>query len=29
VVRALPGNALLLGEMGIGNSSAAALLLRA
>ncbi|MDH6594616.1 nicotinate-nucleotide--dimethylbenzimidazole phosphoribosyltransferase [Variovorax sp. TBS-050B] len=27
VVRALPGNALLLGEMGIGNSSAAALLL--
>jgi nicotinate-nucleotide--dimethylbenzimidazole phosphoribosyltransferase len=27
VVRALPGNALLLGEMGIGNSSSAALLL--
>lgn len=27
VVRGLPGNALLLGEMGIGNSSAAALLL--
>jgi nicotinate-nucleotide--dimethylbenzimidazole phosphoribosyltransferase len=27
VVRALPGNVLLLGEMGIGNSSAAALLL--
>ena len=27
IVRALPGNALLLGEMGIGNSSAAALLL--
>ena len=27
LVRALPGNALLLGEMGIGNSSAAALLL--
>ncbi|RIX85138.1 nicotinate-nucleotide--dimethylbenzimidazole phosphoribosyltransferase [Acidovorax cavernicola] len=27
VVRALPGNALLLGEMGIGNSSTAALLL--
>ncbi|WP_313070124.1 nicotinate-nucleotide--dimethylbenzimidazole phosphoribosyltransferase [Melaminivora sp.] len=27
VVRALPGNALLLGEMGIGNTSAAALLL--
>ncbi len=27
VVRALPGNALLLGEMGIGNSSAAAMLL--
>jgi len=27
VVRSLPGNALLLGEMGIGNSSAAALLL--
>jgi len=27
VVRALPGNAVLLGEMGIGNSSAAALLL--
>ncbi|MEW5887129.1 MAG: nicotinate-nucleotide--dimethylbenzimidazole phosphoribosyltransferase [Pseudomonadota bacterium] len=26
-VRALPGNALLLGEMGIGNTSAAALLL--
>jgi nicotinate-nucleotide--dimethylbenzimidazole phosphoribosyltransferase len=27
LVRALPGNALLLGEMGIGNSSSAALLL--
>lgn len=27
VVRSLPGNALLLGEMGIGNTSAAALLL--
>ena len=27
VVRGLPGNALLLGEMGIGNSSAAAMLL--
>jgi len=27
LVRELPGNALLLGEMGIGNSSAAALLL--
>ena len=27
LVRALPGNALLLGEMGIGNTSAAALLL--
>ncbi len=27
VVRALPGNALLLGEMGIGNSSCASLLL--
>ena len=27
VVRALPGNALLLGEMGIGNSSVAAMLL--
>ncbi len=27
MVRALPGNALLLGEMGIGNSSSAALLL--
>ncbi|MFT7771689.1 nicotinate-nucleotide--dimethylbenzimidazole phosphoribosyltransferase [Roseateles sp.] len=27
VVQSLPGNALLLGEMGIGNSSAAALLL--
>ncbi|WP_198970393.1 nicotinate-nucleotide--dimethylbenzimidazole phosphoribosyltransferase [Xylophilus sp. ASV27] len=27
VVRVLPGNALLLGEMGIGNTSAAALLL--
>ncbi|SEL62283.1 nicotinate-nucleotide-dimethylbenzimidazole phosphoribosyltransferase [Variovorax sp. YR750] len=27
VVKALPGNALLLGEMGIGNSSSAALLL--
>lgn len=27
LVRALPGNALLLGEMGIGNSSAASLLL--
>ena len=27
VVRELPGNALLIGEMGIGNSSAAALLL--
>jgi len=27
IVRSLPGNALLLGEMGIGNSSAAALLL--
>jgi nicotinate-nucleotide--dimethylbenzimidazole phosphoribosyltransferase len=27
VARALPGNALLLGEMGIGNTSAAALLL--
>lgn len=27
VVRALPGNALLLGEMGIGNTSAASLLL--
>ncbi|MBV8034684.1 nicotinate-nucleotide--dimethylbenzimidazole phosphoribosyltransferase [Roseateles sp.] len=27
VVRGLPGNAVLLGEMGIGNSSAAALLL--
>lgn len=27
VVRELPGNALLLGEMGIGNTSAAALLL--
>jgi nicotinate-nucleotide--dimethylbenzimidazole phosphoribosyltransferase len=27
VVRVLPGNALLLGEMGIGNSSSAALLL--
>ena len=27
VVRALPGNALLLGEMGIGNTSAAALLM--
>ena len=27
IVRALPGNALLLGEMGIGNTSAAALLL--
>lgn len=27
VVRSLPGNALLLGEMGIGNSSAASLLL--
>ncbi len=27
VVRALPGNAVLLGEMGIGNTSAAALLL--
>ncbi len=28
VVRALPGNALLLGEMGIGNSSIAALLMQ-
>ena len=27
VVRALPGNALLLGEMGIGNTSAASMLL--
>lgn len=27
IVRALPGNAVLLGEMGIGNTSAAALLL--
>ena len=27
IVRALPGNVLLLGEMGIGNTSAAALLL--
>ena len=27
IVRALPGNALLLGEMGIGNTSAASLLL--
>ena len=27
MVRSLPGNALLLGEMGIGNTSAAALLL--
>ncbi|MDQ5897958.1 MAG: nicotinate-nucleotide--dimethylbenzimidazole phosphoribosyltransferase, partial [Pseudomonadota bacterium] len=27
VVRGLPGNALLLGEMGIGNTSAAALLM--
>ena len=27
IVRSLPGNALLLGEMGIGNSSAASLLL--
>ena len=27
VVRSLPGNALLLGEMGIGNSSSAALLM--
>ncbi|WP_295856442.1 nicotinate-nucleotide--dimethylbenzimidazole phosphoribosyltransferase [uncultured Xylophilus sp.] len=27
IVQALPGNALLLGEMGIGNTSAAALLL--
>jgi nicotinate-nucleotide--dimethylbenzimidazole phosphoribosyltransferase len=27
VVRSLPGNALLIGEMGIGNTSAAALLL--
>ena len=27
VVRSLPGNALLLGEMGIGNTSAAALLM--
>ncbi|RZI95646.1 MAG: nicotinate-nucleotide--dimethylbenzimidazole phosphoribosyltransferase [Variovorax sp.] len=27
VVRSLPGNALLLGEMGIGNSSAASMLL--
>jgi nicotinate-nucleotide--dimethylbenzimidazole phosphoribosyltransferase len=27
IVRALPGNVLLLGEMGIGNSSAAAMLL--
>lgn len=27
LVRALPGNALLLGEMGIGNTSAAALLM--
>ena len=27
LVRALPGNALLLGEMGIGNTSAASLLL--
>jgi nicotinate-nucleotide--dimethylbenzimidazole phosphoribosyltransferase len=27
VVRALPGNALLLGEMGIGNTSAASLLM--
>jgi nicotinate-nucleotide--dimethylbenzimidazole phosphoribosyltransferase len=27
LVRALPGNALLLGEMGIGNTSAAAMLL--
>jgi len=27
LLRALPGNALLLGEMGIGNTSAAALLL--
>ena len=27
LVRQLPGNALLLGEMGIGNTSAAALLL--
>lgn len=27
IVKALPGNALLLGEMGIGNSSSAALLL--
>ncbi|MDN4587773.1 nicotinate-nucleotide--dimethylbenzimidazole phosphoribosyltransferase [Xenophilus aerolatus] len=27
IVRTLPGNALLLGEMGIGNSSAAAMLL--
>lgn len=27
LVRSLPGNALLLGEMGIGNSSAAALLM--
>jgi len=27
IVRALPGNALLLGEMGIGNSSVAAMLL--
>jgi nicotinate-nucleotide--dimethylbenzimidazole phosphoribosyltransferase len=29
VVRGLPGNALLLGEMGIGNTSSAALLLAA
>ena len=28
VVRSLPGNALLLGEMGIGNSSIAALLMQ-
>jgi nicotinate-nucleotide--dimethylbenzimidazole phosphoribosyltransferase len=28
VVRSLPGNALLLGEMGIGNSSVAALLMQ-
>jgi nicotinate-nucleotide--dimethylbenzimidazole phosphoribosyltransferase len=27
MVRGLPGNALLLGEMGIGNTSAASLLL--
>jgi nicotinate-nucleotide--dimethylbenzimidazole phosphoribosyltransferase len=29
LVKELPGNALLLGEMGIGNTSAASLLLAA